>query len=199
MTAFQDAPPPPPAEEPATAPLPVSKAPGATFFKQVGAVLAILHNEPGGAPGDDKDVKVNDHHLAAVRGLDRTAGRWEPLMVQLMPFPVEVLEYVARMCRAREGQVNRRAMTVFGSVRGTGMLGLFAGALALTAPIGAVKLWFPTTEGWVVLLGAVIVISLFLSLGTGALAGAHAVSHLAYYADALDAVVALKKGRAADR
>lgn len=114
-------------------------------------------------------------------------------MVKLTRFPVEVLEYVARMCRVREGAVIRRATTILGSARGAGLLGIILASFAVTAPFRTIKVWFPDTPGWLVLVSVIAVIAIIIGVGAGVLSGAHPVSHPIYYADAIDAVVALEK------
>lgn len=192
MTPLQDVPQAPLVE--VEVPLTTDTQPGAAFFQQVDAVLAILREDGGLLIGPEEDQQSQDPRGEAIAGLTSLCVAWEPVVVKLTPFPVEVLEYVARMCRAREGTVNRRATTILGSARGAGLLGIILASFAVTAPFGTIKVWFPDTPGWLVLVSAFAGICIVIGVGTGVLSGAHPVSHLIYYADAIDAVVALKKG-----
>ncbi|WP_145975509.1 hypothetical protein [Deinococcus gobiensis] len=69
-----------------------------------------------------------------------TLAAWEKAIERLKPFHKEVLLYTAQAFRAREAVVGRRGATLWGSARGSGLLGLAIAAHTET--------WAPQDASW---------------------------------------------------
>ena len=116
---------------------------------------------------------------------------WEKAIERLKPFRKEVLLYTAQAFRAREAVVGRRGATLWGSARGSGLLGLAIATLALSSAWTALRAWLDL-PGWGALAGFLSTAVMLISIGTPAVLGVHQQGHLLYYADLLEATVKLK-------
>lgn len=164
------------------------------FFERVDEVLKLMDRY------QQKKLSVPKPEIASHNAVGLTrlqASVWEPLVVQLLTFDVEVLEYTVGMLKARENLVGRRMSSLLGASRGNGMLGVLLSAFALATVFnflasmlpGVPKLWFLT--GFVALT-AFMSVSGFLLLTAG-----HEASQLLTYVSLLEAVIALKKAEPA--
>ena len=120
-----------------------------------------------------------------------TLAAWEKAIERLKPFRKEVLLYTAQAFRAREAVVGRRGATLWGSARGSGLLGLAIATLALSSAWTALRAWLDL-PGWGALGGFLFTAAMLISIGAPAVLGVHQQGHLLYYADLLEATVKLK-------
>lgn len=162
------------------------------FFIEVDKVINILETASESRAVKPKDSTWAGRRVAVIQEVRVSGERWEHIIQQLRPYRKEVLQYVARLFRAREGQMSRRVMTILGNPRGAGLLGLVVAAFAVASVIGLFRNLLPTVDaGWFiglfVLLAAMIIIP-----ASGAITGVHPANHLLYLADLLDAAVALR-------
>lgn len=162
------------------------------FFLEVDAVIAVLLKQAKSKVRYGPELPWSQRREEAVLEAQMTLMAWEKALERLKPFRKEVLAYVAQAFRAREAVVGRRGATLWGSARGSGLLGMAIAALALSSVWTAMKTWL-NLPGWGVLLGFLITAVLLISLGVPAVLGVHRQGHLLYYADLLDAVVKLKE------
>lgn len=162
------------------------------FFTATGEVLAVLRDHAARPAPPVRTRPLDERHTESAESLLPTAAVWNPLVRDLLRFEPEVLEYVAAMCRARDGLVGRRVVAALGSSRGNGLLGLLLSALALAATWNVLRGWFPESPAGLFVLGFVLSLWGVLYIGASVLSGGHNTSRLLYYADVLDATVKLK-------
>ncbi|MGY2896776.1 hypothetical protein [Deinococcus sp. UYEF24] len=162
------------------------------FFVEVDAVIDVLLKQARSKVRSGLELPWSQRREEAVLEAQMTLTAWEKALKRLKPFRKEVLAYVAQAFRAREAVVGRRGATLWGSARGSGLLGMAIAALALSSVWTAMKTWLDL-PGWGVLLGFLLTAGLLISLGVPAVLGVHRQGHLLYYADLLDAAVKLKE------
>lgn len=161
------------------------------FFKQVDDVIAVLLLQARSKRGQALELPWSKRREEAVLEAQITLTAWEKALNRLRPFRKEVLVYVAQTLRAREAVVGRRGATLWGSARGSGLLGLAIATLALSSAWNAFKTWLDLPS-WGAVVGFLFTATILVVIGTPAVLGVHRQGHLLYYADLLDAAVKLK-------
>jgi len=161
------------------------------FFVEVDHVMDVLLKQARSKVRYGLEMPWSKRREEAVLEAQMTLQAWEKALERLRPFRKEVLAYVSQGFRAREAVVGRRGATLWGSARGSGLLGLAIAALAVSSVWTAMKTWL-NIPGWGALIGFLITAGLLISAGAPAVLGVHRQGHLLYYADLLDAVVKLK-------
>lgn len=159
------------------------------FFEQVDAVLDHLETYSKQSRIQGADYAWRDRSLVAIQELREPANRWRNLSDAVEPYPDEVLKYVIRLLRAREGLITRRVTTLLGSSRGAGLLGVVIAGFAVSTLFTFLKALFPAVLSGV-WLG--LFVALFIGviiLGWSALLAVHPANHLLYMADILEAVM----------
>ncbi len=101
-----------------------------------------------------------------------TLRAWEKAIECLTPFRKEVLIYTAQAFKAREAVVGRRGATLWGSARGSGLLGLAIATLALSSAWTAVRAWLDLS-GWGALGGFLFTAAILICIGVPAVLGVH--------------------------
>lgn len=161
------------------------------FFQEVDQVIEVLLRQARSKMGHGPFLPWSKRREAAVLEAKGTVAAWEKAIKRLRPFRREVLVYTAQVFRAREAVVGRRGATLWGSARGSGLLGLAIAALALSSAWTAFRTWLDL-PGWVALCGFLFTAAMLLAAGAAAVLGVHQQGHLLYYADLLEATVKLK-------
>lgn len=90
--------------------------------------------------------------------------------------------------------VGRRGATLWGSARGSGLLGIAIAALALSSAWTAFWKWLDL-PGQVALVGFLASAAVLIFFGAIAVMSVHQQGHLLYYADLLEATVKLMEAK----
>lgn len=171
--------------------LPVEPSERDSFFEEVDQVVAVLLRQARSKKTYGPMMPWSKRREEVVLEAQITLSAWEKALNRLRPFRREVLVYVAQSFRAREAVVGRRGATLWGSARGSGLLGLAIATLALSSAWNAFTTWLELPGG-VALTGFLFTGILLISAGVPAVLGVHQQGHLLYYADLLDVAVKLK-------
>lgn len=163
------------------------------FFADVDAVLEILTEL---SRREQRHLQLRlwrERHLEAMEHASAQAAHWEATIERLRPFRKEVLQYVVLLLRNRDSQMGRRGQLIFGTVKGSGLMGVALSVVALSALFNMFKSWFPKVDvWWWVGLFAFIAAGVIM-LSWSVLSAVHSAGYLMFTAEIVEAAVKMKE------